>query len=254
MVEEGLLTVRQLQNLLQVDRVTIYRMLKRGALQGVKVGGQWRFRRDQVEAWLEQQKGKGASAPAEAVPPAEGEWTSDASPLPLSCVLPIQEIFAEALQVAAVTLDAKGTPLTPVSHCSALCTLILATDEGRRRCLASWQAARPGEFGSCHAGLLTLSAPVGVGEQHVASVVVCQFAAPVEGESWQAGLAALADQLGLEESALQIAARSIRVMPGEDLRRVGRLLHLVAQTFGEIGEEWKNLVARLRQIAAISQV
>jgi len=252
---EGLLTVRQLQDLLQVDRVTIYRMLKRGTLQGVKVGGQWRFRRDQVEAWLEQRKGKEPQGPAEAALPAEGEWTPDASPLPLACVLPIQEIFAEALRLAAVTLDAKGVPLTPVSHCSALCTLILATDEGRRRCLASWQGARPGEFRPCHAGLLTLSAPVWVEGQQVATVVACQFAAPAgEGEAWQARLADLARQLGLDEGALQDAAGSIRTMPGEDLQRLTKLLHLVARTFGEIGEERRNLVARLRQIAAISQI
>ncbi len=257
MKEEGLLTVRQLQDLLQVDRVTIYRMLKRGTLQGIKVGGQWRFRRDQVEAWLEQRKGERAPTPAGAAPPAEGEWASDASPLPLSCVLPIQEIFAEAMRLAVVTLDAKGAPLTPVSHCSALCALILATDEGRQRCLASWQAARPGEFRPCHAGLLTLSAPVWVEGQQVARVVACQFAAPVreEGEeAWQDRLAALAGQLGLEEGALQAAAGSIRAMTGQDLQQLGRLLHLVAQTFGEIGEERRNLVARLRQIAAISQI
>lgn len=249
-----MLTVRQLQDLLQVDRVTIYRMLKRGTLQGVKVGGQWRFRRDQVEAWLEQQEEPEARAPAEALL-AEGEWTSEACPLPLSCVLPIQEIFAEAMRLAVVTLDAKGVPLTAVSNCSALCALILATDEGRRRCLASWQAARPGEFGPCHAGLLTLSAPVWVEGQRVAAVVACQFAAPMgEEEAWQARLAALAGQLGLDEGALQAEAGSIRVMPGEDLQRVSRLLQLVAQTFGEIGEERKNLVARLRQIAAISQM
>ncbi|MGC8837150.1 MAG: PocR ligand-binding domain-containing protein [Anaerolineae bacterium] len=252
--EEGLLTVRQLQDLLQVDRVTIYRMLKRGTLQGVKVGGQWRFRRDQVEAWLEQRRKEQVQRLAGPLPP-EGEWTSEASSLPLSCVLPIQAIFAEAMRLAAVTLDARGTPLTPVSNCSALCTLILATDEGRRRCLASWQGARPGEFRPCHAGLLTLSAPVWVEGQQVATVVACQFAAPVgEGEAWQDGLAALAGQLGLQESALRAAAGSIRTMPGEDLQRLARLLHLVAQTFSEIGEEWRSLIARLRQIAAISQI
>lgn len=251
---EDLLTVPQLQDLLQVDRVTIYRMLKRGTLQGVKVGGQWRFRRDQVEAWLEQRKGAGV--PAEAIPP-EGEegWTSDASPLPLSCVLPIQEIFAESLRLAAVTLDVKGTPLTPVSNCSALCALILATDEGRKRCLASWQAARPGEFRPCHAGLLTLGAPVWIEGQQVASVIACQFAVPAgEGETWQAHLTALASQLGLDKGTVLAAEASIRTMLGDDLQRLARLLHLVAQTFGEIGEERRNLVARLRQIAAISQI
>lgn len=49
---DDLLTTRQLQELLQVDRITIYRMLNDGRLQGFKVGGQWRFSRQAVELWL----------------------------------------------------------------------------------------------------------------------------------------------------------------------------------------------------------
>ena len=53
---EQLLTVRQLQELLRVDRVTIYRMLEAGALPGFKVGGQWRFSQGEIEAWLNSQR------------------------------------------------------------------------------------------------------------------------------------------------------------------------------------------------------
>ena len=49
---DDLLTTRQLQNLLQLDRVTIYRMLNAGRLPGFKVGGQWRFRREDLDAWI----------------------------------------------------------------------------------------------------------------------------------------------------------------------------------------------------------
>lgn len=255
MKEAGeLLTVRQLQDLLQVDRVTIYRMLKRGVLQGFKVGGQWRFRRDQIEAWLEQQGRRPAPA-ARVVSPPEGDMDSLSAPLPLSCVLPIQDIFAESLRIGAVTLDAKGAPLTHVSNSCAFCSLILATEEGRRRCVASWQAAAPAEFRPCHAGLLTRSAPVWVEGEQVATVVACQFAAPVEaGQSWQARLARLAEDLGLDQAHLEAAAARIPGATGEDLQRVAKLLHQVAQTFGEIGEERRNLVTRLQRIAEISHL
>jgi excisionase family DNA binding protein len=39
---EDLLATRQPQDILQIDRVTIYRMLEDGRLRGVKVGGKWR--------------------------------------------------------------------------------------------------------------------------------------------------------------------------------------------------------------------
>lgn len=46
---DDLLTTRQLQDLLRVDRITIYRMLNDGRLRGFKVGGQWRFSPREVE-------------------------------------------------------------------------------------------------------------------------------------------------------------------------------------------------------------
>ena len=62
---DALLTTRQLQDLLQVDRITIYRMLSDGRLQGFKVGGQWRFSRHAIERWLqEQQSSLAATGPA----------------------------------------------------------------------------------------------------------------------------------------------------------------------------------------------
>ena len=49
---EELLTTKQVLDILQVDRTTIYRMLKDGRLSGVKVGQQWRFPRSEVEDLL----------------------------------------------------------------------------------------------------------------------------------------------------------------------------------------------------------
>ena len=49
---DELLTTRQVQSILQVDRTTIYRMLKDGRLRGVKVGQQWRFHDTDVRALL----------------------------------------------------------------------------------------------------------------------------------------------------------------------------------------------------------
>jgi excisionase family DNA binding protein len=42
--------------LLRVDQKTVYRLAKGGALPGFKVAGTWRFKRDDIEAWIEKQK------------------------------------------------------------------------------------------------------------------------------------------------------------------------------------------------------
>ena len=47
-----ILTIRQLAEYLMVSEKTVYRMLDRNALPAVRVGAQWRFRRQDIDAWL----------------------------------------------------------------------------------------------------------------------------------------------------------------------------------------------------------
>jgi len=44
-----ILTLRELANYLRVNERTIQRMLKNGQIQGVKIGGQWRFNGSQID-------------------------------------------------------------------------------------------------------------------------------------------------------------------------------------------------------------
>ena len=49
-----ILTVQQLAEYLQVDDHTIYRLAKKGEIPAIKVAGQWRFKRDLIDKWLEE--------------------------------------------------------------------------------------------------------------------------------------------------------------------------------------------------------
>jgi len=49
---ERLLTVEQVAEYLNVDKFTVYRLLRRKKLPGFKVGNQWRFNHQMIEAWL----------------------------------------------------------------------------------------------------------------------------------------------------------------------------------------------------------
>jgi len=262
---EDLLTAKQLQDLLKVDRITIYRMLGDGRLTGFKVGGQWRFSRRQIESWLQARQASldvaDERSESRSVSGAD-ELPTDSQALPLHCVQAIQAIYAEALDVAAVTTNPDGTPLTSISNPCAFCDLILSTEEGRRRCAAAWQAAdkgrgQPGQFHTCHAGLLCASAPVRVGGRWVANFAACQFVAqPLNGApaAWEVGLPALAADLGLAESDLQATAASIRRVPEPALARISSLVEQVAVTLGQIGQERLGLVSRLRRIAEITNL
>jgi len=48
-----LLNIKQLAEYLQLSQRTVYRLVERGDLPAVKVGGQWRFRRATVDEWLD---------------------------------------------------------------------------------------------------------------------------------------------------------------------------------------------------------
>ena len=239
---DDLLTTRQLEQLLQVDRVTIYRMLGDGRLQGLKVGGQWRFPRAEVDAWLH-----GKSMPdleraaASPVPAAD-------DPLPLSCVEAIQGVFAQARDVAAVTTTLDGTALTEVSNGTAFCQMILSGDEGRARCAQSWRRAG-GTPALCHAGLLCAAAPVVVEGRPVARAIACQFAP--DGE-WQADVDGLAAGLGLDAAQLARAVSEVHSLPSEDLPKMAGLVRSVAATYAEIGQERLKLLDRLKRIAEIT--
>ena len=50
------LTVKEVAMLLRVDEKTVYRLAKKRALPGFKVAGAWRFKRDDIDAWIETQK------------------------------------------------------------------------------------------------------------------------------------------------------------------------------------------------------
>jgi excisionase family DNA binding protein len=49
---EQLLTPDQVADYLNVDKFTVYRLLAQKQLPAFKVGNQWRFKREMIEAWL----------------------------------------------------------------------------------------------------------------------------------------------------------------------------------------------------------
>ena len=47
------LTIDQVAELLKVSSKTIRRLVTRDEIPGFKVGGQWRFRREDIDAWAQ---------------------------------------------------------------------------------------------------------------------------------------------------------------------------------------------------------
>jgi len=57
-----ILTLKEVADLLRVAEKTVYTMAQSGDLPAFKVRGQWRFRRDDIDRWIDEQTEKKASA------------------------------------------------------------------------------------------------------------------------------------------------------------------------------------------------
>ena len=62
MADDHFLTTEEVLDYLQVNLRTVYRLIKRGRIPAIRVGRQWRFRKRDIDAWLEGNKGTSGRA------------------------------------------------------------------------------------------------------------------------------------------------------------------------------------------------
>jgi excisionase family DNA binding protein len=60
MKDDVFLTTEEVLEYLQVNLRTVYRLIKAGKIPAVRVGRQWRFRKADIDAWLESQRPRAA--------------------------------------------------------------------------------------------------------------------------------------------------------------------------------------------------
>lgn len=246
-----LLTTKELQALLDVDRKTVYRMLKDGKLPAVRVGGQWRFPRQAIAAWLHE--------PNPSENPALRLDDTNNEVLPPDCLAAIQDIFAEAMHVGAVTTDLEGKPLSNISNSCAFCQLVLASPEGRKRCQESWgrlsNAPHAPQVEVCHAGLGYARARIQVADEFVAMVFAGQFLPGAANEKRTMTMVrTLARECAISESELCAAIKQVHVVEPAHADKLLQLLEKLAATFSQIGRRRLELLIRLRRVAQIVSI
>lgn len=117
---QALLSAQQVQDLLHVDRSTVYRMAEDGRLPAIKVGRQWRFPAARINALLSGTDEQ-ADPPrtADGLPPeARGNaHVAQGAPLPDPAVArAVVQVAADLLGVMMVLTDMQGRPLIEVSN------------------------------------------------------------------------------------------------------------------------------------------
>lgn len=113
---EAFLTTDEVLDYLQVNLRTVYRLIDAGKLPAVRVGRQWRFRRKDIDAWLDRQH--------QAVPAAPGHQAS--RPEAARRVLVVdpdgaaREATAAALRAAGHTVDTAPDGLVAADRLATL--------------------------------------------------------------------------------------------------------------------------------------
>ncbi len=244
---EELLTTRQVQDLLKVDRITIYRMLQDGRLKGVKIGQQWRFPRGNVEKLLI------SGSPIETTVAADLT-----AAFPAHCVQPVQDLFAEVSGLSAVILDLEGSPQTEISNPCDFCRLIWKSDSGRLACLETWrefarQAAEGQKILTCHAGLSYWVHPV-IENSKPVGWFITGGCIQQSTEAAQQRLVELSQQFNIPIEKLQDAFDKIPRISQEMRARVNAWPAIAARAVEGILRERTSFIERLQQIANLTQL
>ena len=106
-MDEGFLTTDEVLEYLQVNLRTVYRLIKAGKIPAVRVGRQWRFRKRDIDAWLESQRPRGVRAATPAAAPARTPAPSTARPrvLVVDDESTIRDLLAKTLALAEYDVD-----------------------------------------------------------------------------------------------------------------------------------------------------
>jgi excisionase family DNA binding protein len=245
-----LLTTKQLQELLKIDRVTVYRMLNDGRLKGVKIGNQWRFPQNEIDRLM-----------GETREPAEPEIsTEELSDFPTDCAQRVQDIFAGIIGIGAITVTVRGEALTEPTYSNPFCKLMLSSPSGRQACQASWRkiALRTtGEppFQVCHAGLCYQRSVINLVNQPVAWFIAGQFyITPPDHEKERERLEQLANKHDIPQSSLADASLKIPVLKKYQQDQVLEWTPKVANTINSFLCERSELMNRLQRIADLSNI
>ncbi len=249
---DELLTARQLQELLNVDRTTIYRMANSGKLPAVRVGNQWRFPREAIEMWLatQAQSGRPSTASVLSVP------TDMQRLLPQSCLQPVLDTFAELLGVMLLLTDMEGRLLAQPSHPCGLYQALSVYPQVHERCMAQWMymAREPGlhpQFVVSEVGFLCARGLVRV-DSELKAMVIAGGVAPEHWPPPPEEMTRLAQHLGVPVSVYEQHAHEVYTLSPEEKERVLIFVQRIADVIAHIIAERQQVLGRFDQIRQLA--
>ncbi|MFL0195392.1 PocR ligand-binding domain-containing protein [Clostridium sp. WILCCON 0269] len=157
-----------------------------------------------------------------------------------------QDNFAKSMNIASVTVDTDGNPVTKPSFYTSFCmNFTQSTDIGTRRCAESHkrggiEAVRSGKpyVYTCHAGLIDFAVPIIVEDKHIGTILGGQILTSKLEESIYKRTAA---EIGVDEFGYLNAVNKIKITNEENIKAAAEVLYIIANALSKMGYEREHL-------------
>jgi len=175
----------------------------------------------------------------------------------------LQDSFAQAMDVAAVTVDKNGNPITEASNFCTVCDMIRSTDAGLARCQQcdaeggriAHQQEKPYAY-KCAGGLLDAAAPIIIDGQY-AGCILCGQVIPSENrEEFIQDVVARNVPLGLPKEAFEAEVRKIEPLSRKRFEAAVEMLSLTANNIiqnGAVNLAQSQLLTEAQERAALEK-
>jgi len=247
-----LLTARQVQDLINVDRSTVYRMAEDGRLAAVKVGRQWRFPAERIAEQF------GLDTPTDiGGEPATAAPTADLRRLLApEAAQSIADLLGDFFGVMAIVTDIEGKPLTAVSNPCGFYAAIAEQPGAADACLQGWRRLADGSdltprLVPSHLGFLCARAFIRVDDRLVGMVIIGGITPP----AWPPEpelLSEIACELDLDADILAAVVAETWDVDADAQRRILELFPRIADLISQLASARSQLVNKLDAIATLA--
>ncbi len=165
-----------------------------------------------------------------------------------------QDNFAIGMNIASVTVDKDGKPVTKPSSYTSFCTdFVQSTKIGNDRCAASHkkggeETVRTGKpyIYNCHAGLIDFAAPIMVDGHLIGTILGGQVLTSTPDETRFRKTAA---EIGVEADGFAYASNNVYMTKDKNVEAAAEVLFIVANTLSKIGFEQLILSTMSQKLA-----
>lgn len=157
-----------------------------------------------------------------------------------------QDNFALSMNIASVTVDIKGNPVTKESSYTSFCQdFTHSTKTGDDRCALSHkkggeEASRTGRpyIYKCHAGLIDFAAPIMIAGQQIGTILGGQILTESPEEEQ---FKTTAKEIGVDQNGYVDAVGKVNITTRKSIEAAAEVLFIVANSLSKIGYDHLQL-------------